>query len=261
MGFNQRGYTRQDVADIELMIANGLNSSQIAEAMGNGCTATSIRGVCSRRGISLKSPVTNKAYTPELKAQVLARAKAIGVAGAAREAGVPEATAAVWQRKHREEEAAKVAGDTRERPWLGKAWRLVLASDGHYYIVPRGCDLPRGAVLVGRRRIGGSDISRPAYFEGELAAEYRITPVLPALIHSLAAELAGNNRAAADMLALELAAYDGTYPDTTQGVTKALKARHAMERAGFYLYVPTNPERAAVAAIVMRDLLRLAKSH
>ena len=259
MGFNQRGYTRQDVSDIELMIANGLNSNQIAEAMGNGCTATSIRGMCSRRKISLKNPATNKAYTPELKARVLARAKAIGVAGAAREAGVPEATAAVWQRKHREEEAAKVLGDAKQRPWLGKVWKLGLASDGHYYIAPRGVDLPRGAHRVSRRRIG--DIAKPAYHDGELAAEYRITPVLPALIHSLAAELAGNNRAAADLLALELAAYDGTYPDTALGVTKALKARHAMERAGFYLYAPTNPERAAVAAIVMRDLLRLAKSH
>lgn len=259
MSFKQRGYTEQDANDIRAMIAKGLTSDQIAAAMGS--TASSIRAMCSRRRIKMNNPAKTKAYSPAIVAKVLARAKAIGVAGAAREAGVPEATAAVWQRKHREEEAAKVAGDARERPWLGNVWRLVLASDGHYYIVPRGVDLPRGAVLVSRRRIGGSDISRPAYFEGELAAEYRITPVLPALIHSLAADLAGNNRAAADMLALELASYDGTYPDTTQGVTKALKARHAMERAGFYLYAPTNPERAAVAAIVMRDLLRLAKSH
>ena len=165
-----------------------------------------------------------------------------------------------WREKQAKRHADLQALCTKQRPWLGKAWRLVLAG-GHYYIVPRGCDLPRGAVPVNHRRIGDSDISRPAYFEGELAAEYRITPVLPALIHSLGAELAGNNRAAADMVALELAAYDGTYPDTTQGVTKALKARHAMERGGWYLYATTNPERAAVAAIVMRDLLRLAKSH
>lgn len=256
MSFKQRGYTEQDANDIRAMIAKGLTSDQIAAAMGS--TASSIRAMCSRRRIKMNNPAKTKAYSPAIVAKVLARAKAIGVAGAAREAGVPEATAAVWQRKSREEEAAKVLGDARQRPWLGKAWRLVL-SGGHYYIVPRGCDLPHGAALVSRRRIG--DVAKPAYHDGELAAEYRVTPVLPALIHSLATELAGNNRAAADMVALELAAYDGNYPDTTQGVTKALKARHAMERGGWYLYATTNPERAAVAAIVMRDLLRLAKSH
>lgn len=263
MSWAELHYPEHIQQQIVAMAAAGKTAAQIAAKTGK--PEGGIRSFCSRRKI--KTGRAGK-YSPEVIAHTLARAEQIGVTAAARELGTSSSVVSDWKskaaRKRQDQQQAQrreLQQDVKVRPWLGKAWRLVLASDGHYYIVPRGCALPRGAVLVSRRRIGGSDISRPAYFEGELAAEYRITPVLPALIHSLAAELAGNNRAAADMLALELAAYDGAYPDTTQGMTKALKARHAMERAGFYLYASTNPERAAVAAIVMRDLLRLAKSH
>ncbi|MBQ1784674.1 MAG: hypothetical protein II007_13590 [Gammaproteobacteria bacterium] len=241
MSFKQRQYGDDEITDIKTMISKGLTATQIAAVIES--TPEAVRALCSRRDIPMATPSQRACKTDPAQ---LATARAAH---------------SEWREKQTKRHADLQALCTKQRQWLGKAWRLVLASDGHYYIVPRGVDLPRGASRVSHRRIGGSDISRPAYFEGELAAEYRITPVLPALIHSLSADLAGNNRAAADMLALELAAYDGTYPDTALGVAKALKARHAMERGGWYLYAPTNPERAAVAAIVMRDLLRFANSH
>lgn len=264
MSWAELHYPTEIQQRIITMAAAGKTAAQIAAETGK--PEGGIRSFCSRRKI--KTGRAAGKYSPEVIAHTLARAEQIGVTAAARELGTSSSLVSDWkaraERKRQDQQQAQrreLQQDVKVRPWLGKAWRLVLASDGHYYIAPRGCELPRGVQLVSRRRIAGGDISRPAYYEGELVAEYQITPVLPALIHSLAADLAGNNRAAADMLALELAAYDGTYPDAALGVTKALKARHAMERAGFYLYATTNHERAAVAAIVIRDLLRLAKSH
>lgn len=210
-------------------------------------------------------------YTQQQKLAAILKMETLGIAGAARATGIGETTLKRWANNFTVDDAVQAGvadPDAALRGTIAKA--LAGLWPGHalrvcgaylnpyrmtYRLVPRGQDLPAGAVRAQRFKLSDTDTTpaRSSYSDGFLSVHAANLPVHRHFLDLVSVELAGNDQHAAEMIAVEITRRLGA--DMTEGEIRiANRAAHALRMAGFYDHASTDNQKATIAALVARDL-------